>query len=135
MNKLQKPRASLESVMRTRVLCSTRSYQQHYQPSLLTRPISQVRLQPAFSYPPRPDRIRHVSYEQKAKDLNQKGVDNQLDGHDARIAEDTDKQRQAPWHREGSDKAPVHTQRQASAMTKGKEVCTQRMNRDTYATR
>lgn len=134
MNKLWKPRASLSSLMQTRVLWGTRHYHQ-YQQILFARSQPRSRAPLASHSFTKPHRIRHVSYEQQAKDLNQKGVDKQLDGHDARIAEDQEKQRQAPWHREGSDKAPVHTQRQAGAMTKGKLMCTLLTKRNTHLTR
>lgn len=118
MSSLQKPRALIETVTRTSTLCSTRHY---HQLPLFARSRPRYSPRRAIDSFPRSARIRHVSYEQQAKDLNQKGVDKQLDDHDAKIAgEDQEKQRQAPWHREGSDKPPVHTQRQASAMTKGK---------------
>lgn len=64
--------------------------------------------------------LRFASYEQKAKALNQEGVDQQLNDYDAGIAEEKEKQKRAPWHREGSDEPPVRRQRSAGAMTKGK---------------
>lgn len=66
------------------------------------------------------NQARFVSYEQQAKELNQKNVDRELDQYDAKIAEENEKQIRAPWHREGSQDPPVHRQREASAMTKGK---------------
>ncbi len=66
---------------------------------------------------------RSVSYEQKAKDLNQQGVDEALSEFDTAVAEDQEKQQRAPWHREGVDVAPVRRQRSAGAMTKGKHSC------------
>ena len=63
--------------------------------------------------------VREVSYEQKAKDLNQQGVDEALSEFDTAVAEDKEKQQRAPWHREGVDEAPVRKQRSAGAMTKG----------------
>lgn len=64
--------------------------------------------------------LRFRSYEQKAKALNQEGIDQQLHDYDANIAETNEKQKKAPWHREGSEDPPVRRQRSASAMTKGK---------------
>lgn len=63
---------------------------------------------------------RNVSYEQKAKDLNQQGVDEALSEFDTAVADDQEKQQRAPWHRQGVDEAPVRRQRSAGAMTKGR---------------
>ena len=63
--------------------------------------------------------VRSISYEQKAKDLNQQGVDEALSEFDTAVAEDKEKQQRAPWHRQGVDEAPVRKQRSAGAMTKG----------------
>lgn len=62
---------------------------------------------------------RNISYEQKAKALNQQGVDEALSDFDDVVAEEKDKQHRAPWHREGVDVPPVRRQRSAGAMTKG----------------
>ncbi|EXJ60111.1 hypothetical protein A1O7_04263 [Cladophialophora yegresii CBS 114405] len=62
---------------------------------------------------------RSVSYEQRAKDLNQQGVDEALSEFDTAVADDQEKQQRAPWHRQGVDVAPVRRQRSAGAMTKG----------------
>ena len=62
---------------------------------------------------------RNVSYEQKAKDLNQQGVDEALSEFETAVADDQEKQQRAPWHREGVDEPPVRRQRSAGAMTKG----------------
>jgi hypothetical protein len=63
---------------------------------------------------------RRVSHEQTAKDLNQQGVDEALSDFDAALAEDTEKQHRAPWHRQGVEEPPVRRQRSAGAMTKGR---------------
>jgi hypothetical protein len=63
--------------------------------------------------------LRNVSYEQKAKDLNQQGVDEALSEFDTAVAEDKEKQHRAPWHRQGVEEPPVRRQRSAGAMTKG----------------
>ncbi|MCJ1313371.1 hypothetical protein MMC25_007049 [Agyrium rufum] len=63
---------------------------------------------------------------EKAKALNQKGLDDQeqeLD-YDKAIANDREKQIRTPWHREGSDKPPVRRQFSAGAMTRGKLLTT-----------
>ena len=59
-----------------------------------------------------------------AKSLNQAAVDEELHEYDTRIAEEQEKQRKAPWHREGSEDPPVRRQRSAGAMTKGKLLST-----------
>lgn len=120
MNKLGKSQTLLATTTRRISHCSSRSYH-HCQSNAV---LSRHRLSPlspkTYLYTFQQVRVRNVSFAQQAKDLNQKGVDNQLHDYDAQIAEDKEKQRKAPWHREGSDKAPVHTQREAGAMTKGK---------------
>lgn len=63
---------------------------------------------------------RLSSSEQKAKDLNQRGIDNELSKLDDDIEAEKEKQVRAPWHREGADQAPVSRPRTASAMTKGR---------------
>ena len=61
--------------------------------------------------------VRSSTHEQTARDLNQKGIDDQLlEFEDAK-----EKQNKAPWHREGVDTAPVHRERSARPMTKGME--------------
>lgn len=72
---------------------------------------------------------REDSAAEKAKKLNQKGLDEQEkelkqdDGFDSQIdnaiGEQRELQRRTPWHREGSDKPPVRRRRSAGAMTKG----------------
>jgi hypothetical protein len=62
---------------------------------------------------------RHITHEQRAKELNQKGVDDALEDFDEAVAKDTEKQQKAPWHRQGVDEPPVRRQRSAGAMTKG----------------
>lgn len=134
MNKLQKPQALLATATRSFARNSTRFYHRH-QLSPLIRPRPGYLPSQPPTYAIRRDQVRYVSYEQQAKDLNQKGIDNQLHDYDAKIAADQEKQRQAPWHREGSDKPPVHTQREAGAMTKGKLTNTLFISINTYATR
>lgn len=91
-----------------------------------TCPPSQLASRPGFgrTYAPNPILVfsrnaSKVSYEQKAKDLNQQGVDEALSDFDEAIAEQKDKQSRAPWHRQGADVPPVGRQRSAGAMTKG----------------
>lgn len=67
--------------------------------------------------------LRQVSSAQKARDLNQKGIDQEMSAFDAAIADDKSKQLRAPWHREGADIPPVKRQRSAGAMTKGRPCC------------
>jgi hypothetical protein len=62
---------------------------------------------------------RCITHEQRAKELNQKGVDDALEDFDEAVAKDTEKQQKAPWHRQGVDEPPVRKQRSAGAMTKG----------------
>lgn len=62
---------------------------------------------------------RSASFAQKATDLNQKGIDQELNEYDQNVAEEKEKQRKAPWHREGAQDPPVRRQRDAGAMTKG----------------
>jgi calcium uniporter protein, mitochondrial len=63
---------------------------------------------------------RSITYAQKAKDLNQQGIDDQLSDYDTAIADEKEKRIKAPWHREGADTPPVRRQRSAGAMTKGR---------------
>lgn len=58
-------------------------------------------------------------YVQAAKDLNQKGLDEQESQLNDAISQDKEKQMRTPWHREGSNIPPVERQRSAGAMTKG----------------
>ncbi|KAI1620343.1 hypothetical protein EDD37DRAFT_569603 [Exophiala viscosa] len=68
---------------------------------------------------------RSISGEQKAKDLNQQGIDEALSDFDTAIAtEANEKQIRAPWHRQGAEEPPVRKQRSAGAMTKGKLLTT-----------
>ncbi|KAK5265551.1 hypothetical protein LTR99_008687 [Exophiala xenobiotica] len=68
---------------------------------------------------------RGISGEQKAKNLNQQGIDEALADFDTAIAEEgKDKQQRAPWHRQGAQEPPVKRQRSAGAMTKGKLLTT-----------
>ncbi|TVY81609.1 Calcium uniporter protein [Lachnellula suecica] len=67
-------------------------------------------------------------YEKQAKELNQKGLEDEEDGFnnqlDNAIGEAKELQARTPWHREGSDKPPVKRNRSAGAMTKGKLLTT-----------
>lgn len=62
-------------------------------------------------------------YGAKAKELNQKGQEEQEKGFDNQlddaIGEQRELQARTPWHREGSDRPPVKRNRSAGAMTKG----------------
>lgn len=72
-------------------------------------------------------RWRKNDFESKAKELNQKGLDDQekhdeveYDGQiDEKIGEAKELQQRTPWHREGADKPPVRRMRSSGAMTKG----------------
>lgn len=66
--------------------------------------------------------FRSASSQEKAKALNQQGIDSQLSDYDAKIHEQKEKQRATPWHREGSEDPPVRRQRSAGAMTKGEHT-------------
>ena len=72
---------------------------------------------PATTIGPQYRQVRRSTYEQAARDLNQKGIDDQL----AEFDDAKEKQTKAPWHREGADTPPVERQRSAGAMTKGME--------------
>ena len=61
-------------------------------------------------------------YVQAAKDLNQKGLDDQESQLDHAISQEKEKQLRTPWHREGSNVPPVKRQRSAGAMTKGSSI-------------
>ena len=63
--------------------------------------------------------VRRISSEQKARDLNQQGIDEQEASLDDSLSEEKEKQIRTPWHREGVDESPVRRQRSAGAMTKG----------------
>jgi hypothetical protein len=63
---------------------------------------------------------RQSSSAQKAKDLNQQGIDKELSKFDDALQTEKEKQARTPWHREGTDQAPVARPRSASAMTKGR---------------
>ncbi|KAI9814642.1 MAG: hypothetical protein M1827_003198 [Pycnora praestabilis] len=65
-----------------------------------------------------------VSYTEAAKDLNQKGLDQEEAQLEDSIEQEKEKQIRTPWHREGSDVPPVDRQRSAGAMTKGKLLTT-----------
>lgn len=65
---------------------------------------------------------RYVSNDQKARDLNQEGVHEELSEVDDALEAEKEKQVRKPWHREGADQAPVSRSRSAGAMTKGNIV-------------
>ncbi|KIW89169.1 uncharacterized protein Z519_10021 [Cladophialophora bantiana CBS 173.52] len=67
---------------------------------------------------------RSISHEQKAKDLNQQGVDDALSEFDSVLTDNGEKQQRTPWHRQGAEEPPVRRQRSAGAMTKGKLLTT-----------
>lgn len=71
---------------------------------------------------------RFVSSAQKARDLNQQGIDDQVSKFDDALAEEKEKEVRAPWHREGADVPPVHRQRSAGAMTKGSRALVNQLN-------
>lgn len=82
-------------------------------------PSSKVR--PSWSGPKavyRPP-VRFASSTQKARDLNQQGIDEQESELDKAQSQERDKQTRTPWHREGADEPPVRRQRSAGAMAKG----------------
>lgn len=58
-----------------------------------------------------------------AIDLNDNITQEEKDHFAKKLKEDKGKQIRTPWHREGSDVAPVARQRSAGAMTKGMSVC------------
>jgi len=59
-----------------------------------------------------------------ANDLNNNITQEEKDHFAKKLREDKGKQIRTPWHREGSNVPPVHRQRSASAMTKGKLLTT-----------
>ena len=59
------------------------------------------------------------SYSQPAAELNHDVGNEEIEHYDRLVAESKDKQIRTPWHRDGSDEAPVKRQRSAGAMTKG----------------
>lgn len=67
-----------------------------------------------------PQPVRYVSSTQKARDLNQQGIDEQESRLDSALSQEKEKQARTPWHREGADEPPVRRQRSAGAMTKGR---------------
>ena len=108
--------------------------QPHITTSFRSRPLS--RPQPCSTFPQTPlpllslrafSTTRSLFSEEdatsKAKALNQKGLDEQVDGFhrqiDDAIGEAKELQARTPWHREGSDQPPVKRNRSAGAMTKG----------------
>ncbi|KAH8600909.1 hypothetical protein B0O99DRAFT_589784 [Bisporella sp. PMI_857] len=72
--------------------------------------------------------IRKDNHAAKARELNQKGLEEQEGSFnkqiDNAVGQAQELQVRTPWHREGSDKPPVKRLRRASAMTKGKLLTT-----------
>lgn len=67
-----------------------------------------------------PERSSDSSYAKPAEQLNHDVSEEEKQDYDQRIAEEGRiRQIRTPWHREGSEKPPVATQRSAGAMTKG----------------
>ncbi|KAH8819941.1 hypothetical protein F5884DRAFT_762238 [Xylogone sp. PMI_703] len=71
--------------------------------------------------------LKNVDYEQKAKDLHEKGLGNEEDS--SRQPNNTtvkvqEHQSRRPWHRERSDEPPVERMKNSSVMTKGKLLTT-----------
>lgn len=64
--------------------------------------------------------LRLSSNDQKAKELNQQGIDNEMSKFDHDLAAEKEKQARTPWHREGADQPPVARAPSASATTKGR---------------
>ncbi|KAF2754934.1 hypothetical protein EJ05DRAFT_533124 [Pseudovirgaria hyperparasitica] len=64
------------------------------------------------------------SYSQPAANLSQNVTDEEKNHYHEAVVASKEKQIRTPWHREGSDKAPVARQRSAGAMTKGKLLTT-----------
>ena len=118
---------------RTRLYCSRVGKQQfscltrhtrYFPPFILTaptklfgRPPPSLHKLPRWSYISQP--VRHVTSAEKARDLNQQGIDDQVSAFDEALKQEKDNQHRTPWHREGAQEPPVRRQRSASAMTKG----------------
>lgn len=119
MNALERPQVFLATAARRVVRQRTHPHYRchhHWQNVLGGRRPGYV-LSNYVKGPQFPTQVRFTSYEQKAKAVNQEGIDKELHDYDAKIAE---AQTKAPWHREGSADPPVRRQRSAGAMTKGK---------------
>ncbi|KAF1911280.1 hypothetical protein BDU57DRAFT_543178 [Ampelomyces quisqualis] len=72
---------------------------------------------------PKPDKFNN-SNARPASELNDNITQEEKDHFKKKLEEDKGKQIRTPWHREGSDVAPVARQRSAGAMTKGKLLTT-----------
>lgn len=59
------------------------------------------------------------SYAQPAQNLSQDVSQEEKDHYDRAMAEDKGKQIRAPWHRDGSDTAPVSKDQSAEPLTEG----------------
>lgn len=102
-------------------------FQPHITTTFRSRPHPRAHTQP----PPTPSlrsfsasiSLRAEDATSKAKALNQKGLDKEVDGFhkqiDNAIGKAKELQARTPWHREGSDQPPVKRNRSAGAMTKG----------------
>lgn len=63
---------------------------------------------------------RASSSAQKAKELNQQSMDEELSEFEDNVDAEREKQVRTPWQREGADQQPVSRPRSASAVTKGR---------------
>ncbi|KAH9217139.1 hypothetical protein DL95DRAFT_362395 [Leptodontidium sp. 2 PMI_412] len=107
-------------------------FQPHITTTFRSRPHPRAHTQP----PPTPSlrsfsasiSLRAEDATSKAKAVNQKGLDKEVDGFhkqiDNAIGKAKELQARTPWHREGSDQPPVKRNRSAGAMTKGKLLTT-----------
>lgn len=68
----------------------------------------------------RHQQMRLSSSDQKAKDLNQQGIDDEMSKFNDDLETDREKQARTPWHREGADQPPVSRVPPPGAMTKGR---------------
>lgn len=69
--------------------------------------------------------LQKIDYEQRAKDLHEKGVGSEQDyskDPNNTIKQAQELQGRTPWHREGSDTPPVKRMRKSSIMTKGLSI-------------
>jgi hypothetical protein len=64
--------------------------------------------------------LRLSSSDQKAKELNQQGIDNEMSKFDHDLEAEKEKQARKPWHRKGADQPPVAPAPSTGATTKGR---------------